>query len=96
MAVCLASACAATSPEENFKQAMQGEIGKNADAPNAYTTYYGWRRLSVRQLPNGNIEEEYPEGRGYGCPVFFEIEKQSRIIVGWRAHGKPEDCVRVR
>ena len=89
-------ACASSSPHQNFRAAMHGEVGKHAHAFDAYTSHYGRWRMSVRELPNGNTEEEYPTGRRHRCRVFFEIDKDTRVIVGWRFEGAQDDCIRIR
>ena len=83
--------CLYGSGHENFVKSMQAEVGMRADDPYAYRNQYRNRRVSVRDLPNGNIEEKYD--RHPKCPVFFEINKTKEEIVGWRYEGTEKDCV---
>jgi len=75
----------------NFKKIMQSDIGKRADDPYVYRNHYRNLLVDTRELPNGNIEEKF--NRLPQCPVFFEIDKRSRKIVGWRYEGSEENCV---
>lgn len=84
-------ACATGVAHENFKKAMDRQVGKNADDPGAYLVYYRRLHVSTTLLPNGNTEEQYRAGRD-PCRVYFEVDKASRKIVGWRYEGTQEDC----
>jgi hypothetical protein len=64
---------------------MQAEIGKNADDPGADRNRYRRLRVAVKELPNGNVEEQYDLIRN---PVYFEIDKVTRKIVNWRYEGR--------
>jgi sarcosine oxidase delta subunit len=86
----LLSACSTLTPHENFVMIMRSDIGKNADDPSSYTSVYRNYRLSVRNLANGNIEEEYARGRN--CRHFFEIEPSTRRIMNWRFEGQQNEC----
>jgi len=87
------TACASGRGHQNFKNIMQLEVGKSADAPYAYRNHYRERRIASRTLPNGNIEEEYRSGRGPHCRVYFEIDEAAGKIVNWRYEGTEQDCV---
>ena len=60
------------------------------DDPNALRNRYGRFRAGVKELPNGNVEEQYDFVRN--CPVYFEIDKVTRKIVNWRYEGTEKDC----
>src|SRR2546427_12071774 len=76
---------------ENFKKSMQSDVGESMDNPYVYRNQYRNRLVETRELLNGNIEEKF--NRHPRCPVFFEINKKSRTIVGWRYEGTDDDCV---
>lgn len=44
-------------------------------------------------LANGNIEEEFKSGTRHKCRVYFEIDKSTERVVGWRYEGSEDDCV---
>ena len=71
---------------------MQAEIGKSADDPYAYRNHYRNLRIAVKELPSGNIEEEYRSGRGRGCRVYFEIDKAAGKIINWRYERTEQNC----
>lgn len=88
----LLAGCASGRAYENYTSWMQLQVGRSADDPNTYLQRYANLRVAQRQLPNGNVEEEFRSGRGGRCPTFFEISPQSRKIIGWRHEGSKEDC----
>lgn len=87
------AACASGRAHENFKSSVQWDVGKSIDDPNILVNRYPEDRGSPKTLPNGNIEQPYRFRRG--CQVYFEIDKASRRIVGWRYEGNEETCVLV-
>ena len=46
--------------------------------------------VDIQLLENSNTENKY-RFRG-SCVYFFEIEKNTNIIVGWRFEGSEKDC----
>lgn len=84
------SSCSALTPHENFKSAMQSNIGKKEDSSASYLSRYPEDVLGSSGLTNGNIETEFFQSRK--CRVFFEIDPKTRIIVGWRFEGSEKDC----
>src|SRR2546421_614203 len=78
------------SGHENFRTIMSNHVGKSADDPSTDTVRYRARRIEIRTLPNGNIEEGYPGLRS--CRYYFEIDKTTRTIVNWRFEGTEDDC----
>jgi hypothetical protein len=88
------SACAFQSAQENFSHWMQCQVGKKVDDADAFTNRYPQLRVAVRNLPNGNLEEEYKAGYMLRCRVYFEVDTSSRKIVSWRYEGTDQDCAR--
>jgi hypothetical protein len=84
--------CAAGSAHENFKSLMQLQVGRNIDNPYYFGNRYAGSRIATRTLANGNSEEEFPIGYRHRCRVFFEIDKSTRTIIGWRYEGVEENC----
>lgn len=85
------SACAAGRAHENFENRMQRHVGRSAEDPNNSINRYPENRGLTRNLPNDNIEQEYRFAPG--CQVYFEIDKATRKIVGWRYEGTEQECV---
>ena len=87
--VILAScSCGNFSQHENFKAHMLSVVGKNfSDGPL-------WvredRYVSASLLENGNTENKYIYRKS--CFYFFEVEKETNVIVGWRFEGSVKDC----
>lgn len=84
------SACATGRAYENFKNTMQRQVGKSADDPYISMNRYPERRGTARVLSSGNIEQQYRFGPG--CQVYFEIDKATRKIIGWRYEGSEQNC----
>ena len=49
--------------------------------------------LGVKQLPSGNMEEEWVWGSK--CRKFFEYDPKTNIIVSWRFEGSTTECISV-
>lgn len=83
--------CMGISPYENFKAHLRDEIGESID----YAPSYSWRNekdlIDSKVLPNGNIENKYKYLRS--CFYIFEIDPQTRQIIGARFEGSEKDCV---
>ena len=86
------NACASGRSHQNFKNIMQGNIGRDLDDPYVYRNRNSNLRIATKALPNGNIEEEFKSGRRLKCRVFFEVDRTTGKIVGWRYEGSEEDC----
>lgn len=86
----LSSCSTLPTPHENFKNIMQSNVGKRADNPSSDISRYPQWVMGSRELPNGNIETNFSWRKH--CPVFFEINPATRIIVGWRFEGNERDC----
>lgn len=87
----LLTACAAAERAHlNFKNAMQWQVGRSADDPYVNYNRYSENRGPSQTISNGNIEREYRFGPG--CQVFFEIDKLTRKIIGWRYIGSEKNC----
>ncbi len=91
------TACASYSLEarhEAFKTMYGSQVGLKADDPdNSWLARYPQNVIARHRLPNGNIEIEYRARTAVrGCRVFYELQANSRVIVGWRFKGSEEDC----
>ena len=88
--------CVIPTPHENFKSNMQHEIGKKANDPNTRIVLSSQLVTGKNILLNGNVEVEFvifsPGDRG-DCVVYFEIDKETNIIINWRYEGSEESCV---
>ena len=87
------TACASGRAHENFKNSVQWDVGKSLDDQSILMNRYPEDQGELVVLPNGNIEQQYRFRRG--CTVYFETDKASRKIVGWRYEGTEETCVLV-
>ena len=87
-AILASSSCKSLSPHENFKDHMSSAVGKKISDPHTWAR--DDRQVSVRPLENGNVEHKYTFRRS--CWYFFEVEKSSGLIVGWRFEGSEKDC----
>ena len=93
LACLLLAACASNRPEQQaFRRVMDSQIGKQADDPDFYPVLYRLRQVDAKNLPNGNVEEEYRAGRKGECGLVFETTP-GRRVVAWRIHGPTGDCV---
>jgi hypothetical protein len=72
---------------------MQVNVGKRADDPLSDLSGYPYRVGGSKILSNGNSEIELFAGGRPGCSVFFEIDKDTNIIIGWRYVGGERHCV---
>lgn len=91
--LCSLSSCIpSVTPHENFKHHMQHNVGKKADSPHTYILRYSEYVLGSRQMANGNKEITYQTGRGRSCIVYFEVDKETNIIIDWRFTGSEEAC----
>ena len=77
------------SAHEYFKTTVSGNVGRRISDP--HTGWVGEDRYeSARALENGNMEYKYHYVRR--CFYFFEVEKNTEVIVGWRFEGSGKDC----
>lgn len=88
--------CASDRAHERFKSMMQDQVGKGKDDPNAYIRRYPEMHVDSRELSNGNREEHLRMGIAWRCHVYFEIDKLSQQIVGWRYEGTKDVCAHSR
>ena len=84
------ASCSSVTPHENFMAHMSSKIGMSIDSPPKVTGINPERLISSSILRNGNFENGY-RYRGT-CQYFFEIDQQTRKIVGWRFEGSERDC----
>jgi hypothetical protein len=87
LSVLLLFGCNGIDPYENFRQLRQSQVGKNADDPSTDVGRLYSNRIGEKILPNGNLEVGFT--RGPDCQYFYEIEKPTRRIAGWRSE---ENC----
>ena len=92
----LLAACATPPESEAFKQVMQRQVGKSADAADFYPTLYRLKQTNSQRLPNGNLRDEYAAGPKGKCKLSFETTPGAREVVGWKSEGDAEDCVIAR
>ena len=89
IAILAGYSCGSLSPHDNFKAHMSGAVGEHISNPHTWARVD--RQLLVRVLDNGNMEHKYIFLRS--CFYFFEVEKGSGKIIGWRFEGNEKDCV---
>lgn len=90
IATLTACSCSAVTPHENFKNHMEFHVGKNVDSPSSYVARYPQWAGGKTKLENGNEEFEFLQGKH--CRVFFEVDKNTNVITGWRFEGSEKDC----
>jgi hypothetical protein len=90
------AACATPPESEAFKQVMQRQVGKSADAADFYPTLYRLKQTNSQRLPNGNVRDEYAAGPKGKCKLSFEITSGAREVIGWSSTGDAEDCAIAR
>ena len=83
-------ACAGGRAHDNFKGRMERHVGRSIEDPNNSMNRYPENRGTSTNLPNGNIEQQYHFSPS--CKVYFEIDKASQKIIGWRYDGNETDC----
>ena len=91
VAFSLVTSCSWPLPHENFKSFMKSNVGKKTDDPSSDVARYPETLIGSEVLANGNAEYEYQFVAD--CSSFFEIEKETNKIVGWRFEGSEADCV---
>jgi hypothetical protein len=88
----LLMACASThSAHQNFKNILNATVGQYADSPSVRGARNPETRIAAVTLPSGNVEEGYGLNQG-ACRYYFEIDKTTGRIVGWRYEGAEENC----
>lgn len=75
---------------ERFEAQMRAKIGMFYDDPASFTGINTKGFVSSNILLNGHMENGYKH-RG-SCIYYFEIDPESRKIVGWRYEGTENDC----
>lgn len=69
---------------------MRSKIGMHYDDPPEFTGINTEQFISSVILLNGNMENGYRHRRS--CIYYFEINPDTRKIVGWRYTGTERDC----
>jgi hypothetical protein len=90
LAAPMVQSCTSTTPHENFKNIMKQDIGKKADDPTSDIYHYSKYVLNRRVLSNGNVEVKFHLMGN--CYYFYEVEKKTNIIIGWRFEGSKKYC----
>ena len=85
--------CTLPSARDELGAVMQREVGKTLDDPAGYRAQHPKLRFGARRLANGNSEEEYRAGFRDQCPVFFEVDRASGKVLGWRFGQPDDDCI---
>lgn len=91
VAILTSCSCSVVSPHDNFKKHMEYHLGKKIDSPSSYVARYPQWVGGKTELRNGNEEVEFLQGKF--CRVFFEVDKTTNVIIGWRFEGIDKDCV---
>ena len=86
-------ACTVPSARDELGALMQKEVGKTLADPDSYRAGHPKLRIGARRLANGNSEEEYRAGFRDQCPVFFEVDRASGRVLGWRFGEPDDDCI---
>ena len=81
--------CSHERYHESFKAHMSRNVGKRISDPHTLWIQED-RYVSAHALENGNMEHKY-RFRG-SCFYFFEVEKDTEVIVSWRFEGSKNDC----
>lgn len=76
------------SPYQTFLEHYSRHVGKSVQVLRSR----GPHSISVKQLPNGNVEEEYWLRNG-ACRYYYEVDHKTGIIVRWRHEGGEQNCV---
>lgn len=76
---------------------MHSQIGKKWNEMPSYEYPSEKRLMSIRTLPNGNMERKYKmpwnSEEERMCIYIYEIDPETDIIVGVGFEGKKTDCV---
>jgi len=86
-------ACTVPSARDELGAVMQKEVGKTLADPDSYRAQHPKLRIGARKLANGDTEEEYRAGFREQCPVFFQVDRASGRVVGWRFGEPDDDCI---
>ena len=87
--VLVTSSCSSITPQENFTNTMQSNVGKTFHDPDVKWTKED-RLNGQTTLKNGHVEYEYSMYRQ--CHYYFEVDPKNDLIVGWRFEGNDNDC----
>ena len=87
--ISIITSCAGDA-HENLKYNMQSEVGRSANDPGAFIVRYSQFVVNSRLIRNKNIE--YAFNYRSGCMLFFEVDKETNIIVSWRFEGSKTIC----
>ncbi|WP_157826747.1 hypothetical protein [Colwellia sp. 12G3] len=79
-----------TTPHENFKSHMKFHIGMKFNSYSSYLTRYPTRVGKEKDLSNGNKEIEFTQGND--CQVWFEVDKNTSVIIDWYFVGNEKTC----
>ena len=91
LAALMIQSCIYPDPHENFKAFRKYNIGKRTDDPTSEISRYPTRIVDSLTLPNGNREIKFRGRRD--CRYFYEVDKVTNIIIGWRFEGKKKNCI---
>jgi hypothetical protein len=89
----LLAGCAWKPRGDNFRQVMERQVGKRADAPDFYPVLYRLRQVDSRPIANGRREDKYLAGYQGKCEVSFEVDPANGLVTGWRADPRDSNCV---
>jgi hypothetical protein len=89
-AVQLLVACAALDAHENFKRAMQRQVGRSTDDGDIFWNRYPQDRGAINDLNDGRLQYELRFAPT--CTVYFIVDKVTNKIVDWRYEGPKRTC----
>ena len=88
------SACTLSgTPHDHCHAVMSNDVGQHKTR--ALIGRYPRDVLARAEQPNGNEEVTFIHRRSKGesCLVFFEVDRETGIVVSWRFEGTEEVCI---
>jgi hypothetical protein len=94
LASCITAAgCSFLSARDDLAKLMDREVGRTPGDLDSYRANFPSLSRGSRKLPNGNLEEEWRAGFRDDCPVFFEVDPETRKVLAWRLGLPDDDCI---
>lgn len=89
LSVAVLFSCTSPPTHERFVRHRNDEVGIKLE--NLYPSTSVKHYIAGRILPNGNIEYGFKHSRT--CRIYYQVDPETRVIVGWRWEGLREHCV---